>query len=177
MTTADDESWREAFDPVFRELGAALYVCQAFEHSLCYLLALIAEHRLPAEPKILSASFDFHETQTLGNLIKALKRGIDTPPDLDEFMREGLSLRNRLVHGYCPRNIPNLIIPKGRLEVIEDIRHIAREIKGRDDIVCRLIDKYLEKFGLSTESLKKHADEKWKILNFVPPDGQEPTAH
>ena len=167
----------EDLDPVFRELGAALYVCQAFEHSLCYLLALNAHNQRPNEPAVASASFDLHSTQTLGSLIKSLKKQLVIPQDFETKLTETLQLRNKLVHGYCTKNASRFVAPKDRLEMIKDLKAITRTIRKNDLEVCRVIDRFLEKFGLSTEITKEWADETWRMLNFMPPDGKAPSTH
>ena len=157
---------RETLNPVMLEFGATVYICQLFENSLCLLLALMSEQRLPSAGQAFQASWDFHSEKTLGGLIAALKERIELPSDFESFLREGVDHRNAIVHGYMTKNTPRFMDPKGRLEVIDELRGIRNNVRKRDLAVCKLLDALLAKYGTSTETLKRNADVLWDALNL-----------
>ena len=74
-----DEDTRQALAPIMEELGFALHTCQTFEFSLCLLLGLLAEHRLPSKGAALRESWDFHSLKPMGLLLSALRKEIEIP--------------------------------------------------------------------------------------------------
>lgn len=156
---------RETLDPVMLEFGATVYIWQLFENSLCLLLALMSEQRLPSAGQAFQASWDFHSEKTLGGLVAALKGQIEFQSDFESFLREGVDQRNAVIHGYMTKNTPRFTDPKGRLEVIEELRAIRNNVRKRDLAICKLLDALLPKYGTSTEALKRNADVLWDALN------------
>jgi hypothetical protein len=156
---------RVTLDPVMLEFGATVYICQIFENSLCLLLALISEHRLPSDGQSFGASWDFHSGKTLGQLVSALGQQLDLPPDLEAFLREGIKKRNAVIHGFMTRKALPLVEPNGRLEIIDELRTLRKDIRARDLLIVKLADTLLKKYNLSTDILKKRADYFWDGLN------------
>lgn len=159
-------SVREALDPVMLELGATVYICQIFENTLCLLLALISEHRLLSNGRSFESSWDFHSEKTLGQLVSALKQQLDLPPDFETFLREGVTKRNAVIHGFMTREALRLVEPKGRIEIIKELRALRKDIRARDLAIVKLADILLKKYELSTDVLKKHADHILDALNL-----------
>ena len=55
MSTTDTA---EFMVPVFLEFGKAVYICQCFESSLCFLLSLVAHEAAEGEDGAFQASWD-----------------------------------------------------------------------------------------------------------------------
>jgi len=177
MTTLDDSIF-DSMTPLYRAMGGAVHASQGFEYNLSFLLALITGHRRPTEPEIFSASLDLHATQTLGKLIGELRRELsDLPAEIEGYLKEGLEIRNRLVHGFFPKNTDKLMTPKGRLEIENELKVMTIEIQHRAKIVWSLIEKYLRKHGLATDELGKQFDDLWRALRFETQDDQPPRKH
>ena len=148
-------------------MGAAIHASQSFEYSVGFLLALIAEHREPTAGEVLSASLDLRATQTLGKLVQEVKRELpDLPEEIGEYLKEGLELRNRLVHGFFPRNTERLMKPKGRIELQDELTVTVLEIQSRDKVVWQLIGKFLIRYGIATDQLAKQVDNTWRAYQF-----------
>ena len=151
--------------PVFLEFGKAVYICQCFESSLCFLLSLVAHESSEGEDGAFQASWDFHSKKTLGGLLKSLRERIEVPAELDAFLGEGVDKRNEVVHGFLTRNAARLADPKGRLEIEQELVTLKQEVKRRDVVVNKLLDALLKKYGMSNERLKRDADRFWEHLN------------
>ena len=146
-------------DPVVFKLGSAVLVCQIFEGSLVLLHQLIDEEENVAG-KTLRIGSDYNK-HTLGRLINLLKRRIDVPADAMEFVYEAIEIRNEVIHGYMtfPQNMAKFESDDGINSLILDLDDRTNAIRNRDNLVCSLIDQYLEKYGTSTKKLKQLAEE------------------
>jgi len=163
--TDTDHDVLNALAPVLLELGKAVYICQAFEDSLCLLLSQLAHETANGEDGAFQAAWDFHSTKPLGGLLGSLRKKIDVPADLDEYLATGVKRRNEIVHGYLTRNATRLYDPIGRLEVERELAELKLEVKSRDIAVNKLIDAVLKKYGMSNVLLKRRADDLWDFLN------------
>jgi len=155
----------EALTPVLIEFAKAVYICQCYESSLCLLLSTIAHETAQGEEGAFEAAWDFHSTNTLGRLLKALREQIDVPENLDSFLGVGVKKRNEIVHGFLTKNATRLADPKGRFEIEKELVQLKLDVKQRDIVVNKLLDVIMKKYGLSNEILKRNADQLWDHLN------------
>jgi hypothetical protein len=139
-------------EPLMLELGKAVYICQAFESSLCFLHAQMTHEETGGEEGAFTASWDFHSAKTLGQTLNALRKRIEIPAELDDYLEEGLKCRNRIVHGFLTKNMARLMEPKGRLEVHRELEELKLEVKHRDIIVNKLLDALFAKTGSQTRT-------------------------
>lgn len=160
------DSSDDQLDPLFLELGKAIYICQAFESSLCFLLALLTDQRVPSDGEAFSASWDFHSKETLGRMLKHLRGEIDLAAEIDAYLEEGIDKRNTIVHGFLSRNAMRLADPKGCLEVERELQDLKQEVRHCHVVVKKIIDGVLSKYGLSSDLLKEHANRYWDWVNF-----------
>lgn len=151
-------------EPLVLELGRAVYICQAFESTLCLLHALMT-HEEAGEEDAFTASWDFHSALTLGQTINALRKRIDIPADLSDYLEDGVKCRNQIVHGFMTKNMPRLMEFKGRLEVQKELEALKMEVKRRDVVMNKLLDAFFAKYGLSNEILKHYAGEMYMAKN------------
>ena len=165
-TTAEDPY--DLLTPVFAELGRAVYSCQCFEWDLRRLLALISFDMADKEAGAYQAAWDFHNNQTLGIFLKALKRKVEIPNELAEYLQSGIDLRNRLTHRYLTDNVKKLYDPKGRLELTAELVELKEEVNARDNIVRHLIDAFHQKYGTSRSDSERQADALWELQNPGP---------
>lgn len=163
--TNPDNNLPDEIAPVFLELGKAAYICQCFESSLCFLLSQMEHEKSRPEEGAFQAAWDFHSSKPLGALLRSLRKQIEVPEDLDDYLNAGVKIRNKIVHGYLTNNIKRLYDPKGRLEIEKELEQLKNEVKRRDTIVNQLIDTLLKKYRLSAELLKRNADRLWDHLN------------
>ena len=166
------ESPYDLLTPVFAELGRAVYSCQCFEWNLRHLLSLIAHDMAEGERGAYDAAWEFQNNQALGQFIKALKRRIEVPSDLEEYLKQGVDIRNRLVHRYITDNARRLYDPKGRLALEVEVSDMKEEINARDDIVRQLLDAFHVKYGTSRSEFERQADALWQLQNPGPDSGQ-----
>ncbi len=152
-------------EPLILEFGKAVYICQAFESSLCLLHAMMTHQEMEGEEGAFTASWDFHSAKTLGQTINALRKRIDIPVDFSDYLEDGVKCRNQIVHGFLTKNMSKLMELKGRLEVQEELEALKMEVKKRDVVMNKLLDALFAKYGLSNEILKHRADEMYSAKN------------
>jgi hypothetical protein len=117
------------------------------------------------EEGAFNASWDFHSAKTLGQTINALRKRIEIPENLNDFLEEGVKCRNKIVHGFLTKNMQRLIEFKGRFEVQKELEALKMEVKERDVLVSKLLDALFTKYGLSNEILKRQAGELYMTKN------------
>jgi len=165
--SATDESISADLEPVFLELGKAVFICQAFESSLCLLHAQLSHDASGEQQGSFDAAWDFHSTRTLGQLVNALRQRIELPDDVSAFFESGVKTRNAIVHGFIAKNIQRIVHPAGRLEVERELAAMKIEVKERDVLINKFLDTLIAKYGLSNTELKRQAGEQWISVNNV----------
>lgn len=160
-----DAEVREAVAPVLIEFGTTVWHCQMLEDNLCFLLALVSENKTPSKGQAYRASWDFHSKKTLGGLVTALGELTEIPGDLEEYLKNGVEKRNRIVHGYMTKNTMRLFQPKDRLEMIEELKYLRGDIDARDKIIEQLILALLRKYGVKSADLQAAAERYWRYAN------------
>lgn len=158
-------------EPLMLELGKAVYICQAFESSLCLLHAMMTHEEAGRQEGAFTASWDFHSAKTLGQAINALRKRIDIPANLNDYLEEGVKCRNQIVHGFMTKNMPRLMEFKGRLEVQKELEALKLEVKRRDIEMNKLLDVFFAQYGLSNKELKRQADELYAAKNNASTSG------
>jgi hypothetical protein len=157
-------------EPLFLELGKAVSICQALEESLCFLHAQMTHDETQGDKGAFEAAWDFHSSKTLGQTLVALRKRIEIPTELDEYLEEGVKARNRIVHGFVTANMRRVVDPKSRLEVQAELESLKIEVKKRDIVVNKLLDALFAKHGFSNDDLKRAASEYYAARNS-PPEG------
>lgn len=152
-------------EPLMLELGKAVYICQAFESSLCLLHAMMTHEEVGGLEGAFTASWDFHSAKTLGQTVNALRKRIDIPANLSDYLEEGVKCRNQIVHGFMMKNMPRLMEFKGRFEVQKKLEALKLEVKGCDIEINKWLDVYFSKYGLSNKELKRQAGELYAAKN------------
>jgi hypothetical protein len=160
-----DDTMATDLEPLMLELGKAVYICQAFESTLCLLHAMMSHEDASGLDGAFTASWDFHSAKTLGQTINALRKRIDIPAKLSDYLEEGIKCRNQIVHGFMKKNIARLMEFKGRLEVQKELEALKLEVKRRDITMNKLLDVFFAKYGLSNKELKRQAGELYAAKN------------
>jgi len=151
-------------DPLIFKIGSALLICQIFESSLLLLHQLIDESIKSSNSTTKIG--DNYSKDTLGNLLNKLKIKIDIPKDTCDFIFEAITIRNSIVHGYLTKKEHMVKFENDGelLSLIADLDIKINQIRERAHLICEFIDKYLEKYGTSTEILKRLAEKNSNIF-------------
>ncbi|MBI4807395.1 MAG: hypothetical protein HY799_00375 [Nitrosomonadales bacterium] len=154
-------SQQQALQPVVYELGATVYLCQQFETSLLFLLSILTAHEGVVTAESFKEGVVTYSEKTLGQLAKSFKTKLKLPENYEIFIREGVDVRNRVVHGFVLRNSHKFLTDQGRTELIDELRAAQHVIDERQISVQRVLDRALQLFGGSLEQIRKE-----KVLRF-----------
>lgn len=158
-----EKSVASEMEPIFLELGKALLVCQSLEVSLRSLNALLAHGEADREEGEFGASLDLYSNESLGQLINTLRKRIDIPAELSDYLESGLKIRNEIVHDSMTRNIERFTQPAGRLAVAFELAGMKKEVKKRNIVVNKFMDTLFAKNGCPDPDLKRNADDLWSL--------------
>ncbi len=132
MTT--EHSAGNEMDPIFLELGKAVFTCQSLEVSLRSLNAKLSHDETDEtdeQENLFGAALDLYSNETLGQSINTLRKRIDIPADLSDYLEAGLKIRNEIVHDSITKNMERIACPKGRLEVEAELAVMRHEVNKR----------------------------------------------
>jgi hypothetical protein len=129
MTTENNAG--NEMDPIFLELGKAVFTCQSLEVSLRLLNAKLSHDATEEQENLFGAALDLYSNETLGQSINALRKRIDIPADLSDYLEAGLKIRNEIVHDSITKNMERIACPKGRLEVEAELAVMKKEVHKR----------------------------------------------
>ncbi|MBN8507841.1 MAG: hypothetical protein J0L57_04445 [Burkholderiales bacterium] len=166
-----------AMEPVFLALGQTVYVCQCFEGSIVALLALFNEEvHGTNDGRAFQATIDNVSRKTLGPLLDSARKIVDVAPQVDELLKEGLELRNRVIHRFADEFAGKVQSPHGRAEVVAELFRWRLRLIECDDAVHAMLNAILARRGVSVQDFVRRADDLWNTLN--PSDGQDaPSKH
>jgi hypothetical protein len=111
------------------------------------------------------SSLDFYSNETLGQSINDLRKRIDIPADLSDYLESGLRIRNEIVHDSMTKNIQRFAHPKGRMEVVSELAFMKQEVRKRNVLVNKLLGTLAAKNAFSNVDLKQNVDEYKAFLN------------
>ena len=151
--------------PIFLELGKALLICQSLEVSLRFLNAQLSHDEAEGEEGAFGSSLDFYSNETLGQSINNLRKRIDIPADLSDYLESGLKIRNEIVHDSLTKNIQRFAHSKGRLEVESELAFMKQEVEKRNVVVNKLLSTLSAKDKFSNADLKLNGCEFWAAIN------------
>jgi hypothetical protein len=166
-----------AMEPVFLALGQTVFVCQCFESSIVALLALYNEEvHGTNDGRAFQATIDNVSLKTLGRLLESTRKIVDVAPQVDELLKEGLELRNRVIHRFADEFAGKMQSPDGRAEVVAELFRWRLRLVECDDAVHVILNALLARRGVRVQDFVRRADELWNTLNLS--DGQNaPSKH
>ena len=148
--------------PLFEAYGAACYWAQHLERSFRLLLLMFKEKKGRAD-LVVSTPLDTEEgLRALGNLFKdAQGKGYCTEADHKQFIK-AIHDRNTLVHAYWDKKFLSITTPEGRQQIIGDLAETRMTIRYAAKMADSLVDKKIEEYGISLNSLASRAAHEWE---------------
>ena len=152
----------ESVVPVFAEFGGAIHTAQRLEFGLTLLLAFAVKFD---DATIGKSTVDRLSTRdadkTLGELWHAVKKSEYVTRAEQKQIRKAIKERNMLVHSYLVDKGELLLTPKGRDEILTDIRRIQNLFRKADEIVESLVDRYLAEHDVDLDEITRQLDTLW----------------
>ena len=138
----------------YAHFGLAMYQAQVLEHGVVNAMVYA---RMPERNRITRDDIDaFMGRQfenTLGVLLRDLRKCVAVPPDLVDALAKALRIRNRLAHEYFRERAAIFMTNDGCLAMIEELQGwqtVFADVGARLGDVVRPIG---ERFGITAEAL------------------------
>lgn len=163
--TNSKHSQHESLKPVVFELGVTVYLCQQFETSLLFLVAILSAQQGTVTSDSFKAGVCSYSKETLGILAKAFKSKLQLPEAYETYIREGVEVRNSITHGFVLRNTDRLLSADGRSQIIDELRDAQHIINDRLQSLTEVLDRALSLFGGSLEQIRKNVEFRFEAEN------------
>lgn len=162
----------QALQPVVYELGVAVYIAQQFETSLLLLVSLLTANDGFVTAESFKSGATMYSKKTLGELAGVFQSKLSLPNNYDEYIRHGVKVRNKIMHGFVMRNTSKFLSVEGRSAIIDELREAQHIIDERLQSINTVLDRALQIFGGSLEQLRHEAN-----FRFEPDVIDEVTRH
>ena len=168
-----NNSQHQAIKPIMYELGAAIYLCQLFENNLLFLISILSSNsdKIVTSKSFKNGVIEYSE-KTLGQIAGIFKKKLSLPEDFEQFIREGVDTRNKLVHGFVMKNQNKFLTINGRASIIDELRESQHILNERLKTVQLILDQALQVFGGSLEELREKQE-----FHFEPEGENYATKH
>jgi hypothetical protein len=151
------------------EFGAAVHDAQVLEKSLELILAILSsDETLRSSLPALGAIYAPDTHKTLGQLIKALRKVVDLPKQADDQLELVLKTRNSLVHGHFKNEgrLRATLTTAGVQTLLSELHGIRGALKSAKHLTDGILDRLLEKYGMSVEAARAEAQRKFVEANL-----------
>jgi hypothetical protein len=158
---------------VYAFFGVAFYITQVCEQGVVNLAVALHASRVPRITRAMIVDlFTKHEGRTFGAVLRAARQLLGVPVDLDKDMERVLRLRNRLAHTFFVEHAERLLSERGRRAAIDELREIARFVKGVDVRLDAVWIAAWEKLGFTKDVIDAKVQEWMKAARLE--DSQAP---
>jgi|SRR6185436_11092130 len=148
----EDEHCKE----VYAHAGLALYLAQVLEHGV--VNASVAA-RMPERETITRADIMAFETEqfakTLGGMLRAMRRYVTVPPEVETLLTEALRRRNYLAHHFFRKFAVQFMTAQGRDEMLAWLHETKDMFQRADKALFQLMAPIREQFGITDEAIAK----------------------
>lgn len=139
---------------VYAHAGLALYFAQVLE---CGVVNAMLIARMPEHEHVTRAEFDAFEARqfekTLGAMLRAMRRYVTVPPDVDTLLNDALRKRNWLAHQFFREFADHFMNRKGRDEMLAWLEDAESVFKRADKELEALTASIRERYGITEEAI------------------------
>lgn len=167
-TRSDFQLLEKELDPILLELGASLYVCQGFEQTLIFLLAIVEMENAEMAEGSLASAIDSLSQRTLGQLLKRLHQKLDITTELDSAFEAAWTARNWIAHEFLHDTAVSMRDQEGRQKIRNRLMKSKLTVKRGDHLAIKLLDEYISQFGPAIEDMRTSAEHLWHKLHPSP---------
>jgi hypothetical protein len=134
----------------YAHFGLAIFKAQVLEHGIVNAMVVA---RMPDRHRISRSDIDaFMERQfenTLGQLLRELKKYTTVPKDISKVLAGALSTRNWLVHDYFRERAEEFVTDAGCQQMIAELEAAQRAFDLADERLSALVRPIRERFGVT----------------------------
>jgi hypothetical protein len=151
---------------VFAHFGLAAYHAQSFEMELktIFLLLLRANNR-SLSVAALEQCEAVIDKQTLGTLIRDIRKAVSFDDASVKFCETALENRNRLMHGFYERHTANLLSHSGRETIIEELESYINSFDIADSVARCVSGAIGKSLGITEDMLRAGVEQMIKDAN------------
>jgi hypothetical protein len=145
------------FTELHKRIGLALWAEQSLEHTICHFIALILKLPSSRDEAEMVDTLGRLQRQTLGPLIKELRKG-NTSNSITEFdrrMNAYLEDRNWLVHRSWLEHHADLFSPEKLPPLLDRLERIAQESQSLREYFAEPVERWtLQQPGVTKDALE-----------------------
>lgn len=142
-----------SLDDVYRKYGEASEAAQLLETALGNILVMVGavDQGLIDAPdeKTATALYDRINRQTLGQLLKGLRKSSESVDHIEELFVKALKARNKLAHSFYRQHNFRRNSEDGRRKMFQDLEHIHHDLLEAYKAVVRLSGIDLDKIVIA----------------------------
>jgi len=149
----EDTSQKE----VFARFGLAAYTAQCLEMTAgSVILAYVRVAGKIENKEIIEAVERRIDRDTLGRLLKEIKKTASLDDKIQEHVDTALSRRNHLTHSFFRMHSESLLTDSGRMQMIEELDSIRHDINKADKMLHMLAVVLLKTLGYTEEQIENY---------------------
>ena len=138
----------------YAHFGLAVYKAQVLESGIVNAMVIA---RMPDRARITRADIDsFMDRQfknTLGQLLRTLKKHVVVPDSVAGLLDQALSTRNWLAHDYFRERATEFVTEAGCHQMISELQGAQQLFSSADDQLGTVVRPIRERFGMTDEAI------------------------
>lgn len=139
--------------------GLAYYNAALLEHGVLNLaVAMLAKQDLGITVGDVNKLYESFDKATFGRIINRAKKLFTFPDDVEADLKKALDYRNYLAHKFFVVHDTDLLTPKGRNGMIDELNDIIRFLKPLDARMDVIWKSAWETFGITQEWIDQQFD-------------------
>ncbi len=159
---------------VYRALGRALWITQAFENTLAYYLTMTLKLAPDVAEEEARAILERTQKKTLGQLLR-LCENTEMSTKVEDRLEHFLQERNWLIHRSWRECSTDILNETRRSALLERIDGISDQAKHWNAEFLRLLKSWCERRGMDMREVDRHARDmlhEWLGAYAEPKDGR-----
>jgi len=139
---------------VFAFVGLALYSANLLETSIVNLATVLDSEKVAViKRETFIRLFETFETKTFGQLLKATRKLMPIPDEVDSKLEIALKKRNHLAHGFFREHSSDLMHPVGKQKIINELRDMIAVFQSADKLITPIYLLLWKKYGITKDSI------------------------
>lgn len=146
---------------MYAHFGLTIYLSQVFEKGIMNILTTFTyiENKGSWTQEQFNEVSDSFEKDTLGTLLKKLRKLAFFDTNTEQQITKSHELRNFLAHNYFWTNAAKSTITSGKISIIEELQNYQIIFRETDIIVSGLNNKIMKSHGFDFEKIEAEMEQ------------------
>lgn len=150
---------------VYAFFGLAMYKANLLEASLINLAVVLNLDKVKVITQdIFKATFGEMEAKTLGQLLKATRKLVSLPAELEPVLDEALTKRNFLAHHFFRVNAEEFIHESGKRKMIKELSSMIMQFQHADELLTPVYMSLWIKYGVTEEFIEAELERNYALV-------------